>query len=582
MLASRRRWLPLATVVCVVVTVVASSHGPRLAATSAEPSPSGASGPREDGAAPSPFREPEPPDGRWLVDDQGREYFIVEVPRREGTYLWVDDARTRVRVVHGIELDVASYDERHIRVKIYRSRSEAAPVVRRPQPTAEERERAAASYRVEVVPGPGVALQPFSAGLPQRGQWRNNFDVADLDGDGHLDIAFGPSRKSRLRVPTIFLGNGAGRWTPWSAARFPALAFDYGDVKAADLNGDGVRDLVVASHLKGIVAMLGDGRGGFRVWSQGIDFWSPDDGRGPAFSSRTVAVVDWNGDGRPDILALGEGPWLARQPGSGGAGSGGSRGAVVYLNQGDGTWTKVDGRRSRNFGGSLAVADFDRDGRLDFVAATDRWGFTALLNLARADGTWSEAPLAALRPEGMSRAVATADFDRDGRPDLAVGFLTREHGTFRAGIDVLFSRATGWERRTLGVVEGRVAVHRLVTGDLDGDGHVDLVGVDGDGALWIFRGDGKGGFTREPAPDLKGGEKCQGYGLRLADLDRDGADEIVVSFAEEPANHGPYGKDLSCPSEGGLQAWKVTRKPQTSGVRHDPASIALDASRRGA
>jgi hypothetical protein len=364
-------------------------------------------------------------------------------------------------------------------------------------------------------------------------------------------------------TPTIFLGDGRGRWRPWAEARFPALPYDYGDAAVADLNGDGVPDLVLASHLRGIVALIGDGRGRFAAWSQGIDFWLPDDRRGPAFSSRALAIVDWNGDGRPDILALGEGPVLGRRlagaPPS--AFQSGSRSAVVYLNQGDGTWTRIPGGSSRTFGSALAVADFDRDGRPDFAAGSDVVGLTALLGLGQADGTWKPTVVPALRPGGLFRAVATADFDRDGRPDLAVSFLTREGETVRAGIDVLLSRPAGWERRTLGVIEGRVEVTRLATGDLDGDGHADLVGVDGDGALWVFRGDGRGGFSREPAPALKAGEQCRGYGLRLADLDGDGADEVVVSLAEEPVNQGPYGKDLSCPSEGGLQAWKIARKP---------------------
>jgi hypothetical protein len=495
------------------------------------------------------------------VDDQGRHYFVVEVPRQEGAYRWLDEARTRVRLRHGVEFDVASHDDQRIRVKIYRPAGEAAPAVRRPEPGAEERARVAASYRADVAPGRGLDLAPFGTGLPARGQWRNGFDVADMNGDGHPDIVFGPRRKGRA-VPTIFLGDGRGRWRPWVEARFPALPYDYGDARVADLNGDGHPDLVLASHLRGIVALVGDGRGRYTAWSEGIELRPPDDPRGPAFGSRALAVADWNGDGRPDILALGEGPILAHRGPAAAPGGlrDGSRGVVVHLNRGDGTWTRLADRDSRSFGGALAVADFDRDGRLDFVAGSDRMGSATLLGLGRPDGTWEERVLPALRPAGLFRTVAVADFDRDGRPDVAVGFLTREAGTWRAGIDVLLNRPAGWERRTLGAVEGRVEVSRLATGDLDGDGHADLVGVDGDGALWIFRGDGHGGFTREPVA-APGGEQCRGYGLRLADLDRDGADEIVASFAEEPVNHGPYGTDLSCPSEGSLQAWKIARTP---------------------
>lgn len=525
-----------------------------------------ASGPkaRNDSAAPAPraFQAPEPPDGRWLIDGQGREYFGVDVPLAGHRYQWVDDTHTRIRLAHGVEMDVVSYTDRDARVKVYRVA--AAVPAPRAEASSEERERSAATYRPEAAPGAGLELQAFSAGLPQRGQWRNGFDVTDVNGDGHLDIVFGAPRKSARRAPTIFLGDGAGRWKPLAGARFPALPLDYGDAKVADLNGDGIPDLVLAVHLQGIVAMVGDGRGGFTAWSRGIEFGPPVAGNEPAFSSRTLAIVDWNRDGRPDILALGEGPSPGgrKAPGAPIAFQAGSRGATVYLNQGDGSWTRLGDRDGRNFGSALAVGDFDRDGRVDFAAGSDRWGFTALLNLAQPDGTWKETPLTALRREGIHRAVASGDFDGDGRPDLVVGFLTREHGTYRTGIDALLNRATGWERRALGAVESRATIHRLATGDLDGDGHTDVVGVDGQGALWVFRGDGKGGFTREPVPDLRPGERCQGYGLRLVDLDRDGSDEIVVSFAEERGSQqlGSTSPGVLCPSEGALQAWKVIRK----------------------
>jgi hypothetical protein len=105
----------------------------------------------------------------------------------------------------------------------------------------------------------------------------------------------------------IFLGDGKGSWLRWREAKFPSLAYDYGDVQAGDFNGDGHPDLALAVHLRGLIALLGDGKGGFRNASEGLDFALG--GRTP-FSSTALRIVDWNGDGRPDILAFGEGPGL--------------------------------------------------------------------------------------------------------------------------------------------------------------------------------------------------------------------------------------------------------------------------------
>lgn len=109
----------------------------------------------------------------------------------------------------------------------------------------------------------------------------------------------------------------------------------------------------------------------------------------------------------------------------------------------------------------------------------------------------------------------------------------------------------------MAVREGRTEVSALDHGDLDGDGHLDLVGLtgEGEGETWVFRGDGKGGFTREEAtgiPAFVGG--CRGYHVELADLDRDGKDEIVSAFAGESS--ALFAPDR-CTSGGGLQAWRL-------------------------
>src|SRR5690349_10500350 len=62
----------------------------------------------------------EPPDGKWLKDELGREYFVVPVPRLEGGYRWLNDEHTQVRLPYGLSLDVASYDETNFYIKIYK------------------------------------------------------------------------------------------------------------------------------------------------------------------------------------------------------------------------------------------------------------------------------------------------------------------------------------------------------------------------------------------------------------------------------------------------------------------------------
>lgn len=506
----------------------------------------------------------EPPDGKWLTDEFGRKYFVHKIAKVPQSWAWIEEGK-KVQLIRGLQFDVVSYDDTSFDVKIYGTDAKMAADIEeslKPRVTPEALAELAATFKVAVAPSDRLRFSPYSQGLPQRGQWRNGFVVADINEDGKLDIVHGPPRKGGSR-PAIFLGDGKGSWRPWSEASFPAIPFDYGDVAVADFNGDHHLDLVIASHLRGITVLVGDGKGRFSAWSQGVDFEAGDQDS-PIFSSRAIEAVDWNGDGRIDVLAWGEGPRLAaaRVQSGGGSFSSGSRGAVVYLNQGNGTWQKVAGSvKDRSYGDSMAVADFNQDGRPDFVAASALTGNRTILFLNQEDGSWKGVAIDQLRTQATFRGVAAGDFNRDGRPDLAVGYASNELGVARTGLDVLLAQADGsWERQALGVEETRNGIWALAAGDLDGDGAVDLTAITGAGEAWVFLGDGKGGFTREQSPELGAAEAgCTGYHAALTDLDGDGTAELIAEYAGE-ATVSPMGTLIdNCKTGGSLRAWKAAR-----------------------
>jgi hypothetical protein len=509
---------------------------------------------------------PQPPDGKWLVDEQGRKYFITQARRIEGSYMWLNEEHTQVRLPYGLAFDVASYDDQYFNVKIYQVADEvASPVPSKKSP--EEIEKVAATYRTDVKSAHRLDFQPFDKGLPTRGQWRHGLALADMNGDGHLDIVHGPPRKGGGQ-PVIFLGDGKGNWKQWTAVSFPPVPFDYGAAAVADLNGDGRQDLVIASHLKGVTAMLGDGKGHFTLWSKGIEF-ATEGATSPAFSSRAVQIADWNGDGRPDILVAGEGPRLAvgRSEGLGSEFNRGSRGLRVYVNNGDGSWGKIDEEGNSSFGDSLALGDFNGDHHLDFAMGISILGYRGLIGESRPDGTWQRSNVAELRPSAIIQAVAAADLNGDRRDDLAVSYASNELGTWRSGIDILYARTDGtWERRALANQESPEGLFALAFGDLDGDGARDLVGLTAKGEAWVFLGDGKGWFTREDGAP-KGDLGCRGYSARLVDLDGDGKDELVAGFAGEGTTGGIMAEVLStgekpaaeCATGGSLRVWKAVK-----------------------
>jgi hypothetical protein len=498
-------------------------------------------------------RAPEPEPARQPVvavpetvyrDAAGRHYVVRSIERSAATPVGEGKVRTR----HGIDLELERADDASWFYKYYLPDARPVPVtpvpMPEPPPAAEIETRAT------------LRLEPAGAGLPQAGQWREGFDVADVDGDGRPDIVHGPARKGR-RAPSVWLGDGRGGFAPWSAARYPALPYDYGDARAGDFDGDGRADLAFAVHLHGLLLLLGGGRGVFRAAGAGLD-WA--DASAP-FSSRAIRAVDLDRDGSLDLVALGEGPRLEGRGPSGPRNVlPGAEGVAVYGGRGDGTFARraAASTAAAVFGTSLATADFDGDGRLDLATGSSQLGRSDLVQLARADGSFAPLAIATVRPRSYVRAVAAADFDSDGRADLALSYVSIATGSWWSGVDVLFAGdAPEWRRTALAARPDRNDFRSLAAGDLDGDGASDLVAVDAMGALAVFRGDGRGGFTaeRELPPPFAGG--CRGAHVAIADLDRDGRGDVIASFGQEL----PPGDPERCPSQGGLAAWRSVRHP---------------------
>ena len=501
------------------------------------------------------------PEGDWFTDEKG-QYYLVEVESKP-TYTKLSG--NRVMLPPGAAFDLVEERGNILVVKIYNPESFPENPLRASAPPS-----ALLADLAELKVGASDRLQlvPFNRGLPKRGQWRQGFELVDMNGDGNLDIVHAPPRKGD-GSPRIFLGDGAGGWRPWQEARFEGQPLDYGDIAVADFDGDGALDLAVAVHLRGLQVLRGDGRGTFRQWGEGLPYWAPGmGGEVPEYSSRAVEVVDWNRDGRPDLLTLGEGPRIVRQSDAKTPGfRHGSRGAILFLNSGGGKWERYDQGtgRDRLFGDGLAVGDFNGDGLADFAIASRVKGATKILQLGKADGSWEEVSLGELARPGVYASVHAADLDGDGRDELLLGYVATGGGSKESwtGIDLVEHENGSWRRTAVAAEKGYLGgVTALTAGDIDGDGRQDLVALTSSGERWVLLGTPNGAFVREASAELAPIEpQCQGYEVGVASLGG-GRAFVVMGFAGEPGSEQIFNvaAQKTCPSEGSLEAWTAAAK----------------------
>jgi FG-GAP-like repeat len=383
-----------------------------------------------------------------------------------------------------------------------------------------------------------VRFEAASKGLPTSGSWRNSLDVADMNGDGHVDLMVPSERGAGSGTPAIFLGDGKGNWTYWAQAKWP-YRIDYGSAAVADFNKDKKMDVAFGVHLEGVIVLFGDGKGNFTEAK-----------RERKFPSRRVVATDVDGDGWTDVVALWEGP-LARGREMRDASYSGLR---AYLNRDKGkTWEGVN-LAERKYGISgdwLTVANLNGDKFPDFVGSTMYNNSTHIVWLSSPNEPLKYTPYdddegLVIPGRGTYHAVTAAPFSQKNVEDAVVAsvrgwpekldpqLVAKPPMTSVVGLDhVTFTPAA---KRTpiLRFPAGR-PIAGLGHGDFDRDGKQDVLFTRHDPREAVLLvGDGNGGFSRAQVEGLTIAPQ-RNYDLTVADVNDDSRPDVIVMYEADSA-----------------------------------------------
>jgi hypothetical protein len=346
---------------------------------------------------------------------------------------------------------------------------------------------------------------------PLQVQEPSGIAAADFNEDGKPDLAV--AANVRLYV---FLGNGDGTFSPTAASPVgvPSPPYDdfpspyLGPIAVGDFNHSGHQGLAIGEFNNQAAAiLLGNGTGSFVPSSAAF-------ANAFAMPVNALDAADFNADGNLDLAIV----------------NGVGYQSLVALGYGNGAFNTAGPFYSGGFSASAAVGDFNGDGKLD--AAVVSGGSAALggsgvtVSLGNGDGTFTLASGSPISLGTYLSAIAIADFNGDGKLDLAV---TDSSGN---AVIILLGNGDGTfgTPTTIPVGNGPEAI---VAGDFNNDGKLDLATANyGDGTITLLLGQGDGTFTQASGSPYTVGQYP--YQITAADFNGDGKLDLAT------ANLGDY------------------------------------------
>ena len=217
-------------------------------------------------------------------------------------------------------------------------------------------------------------------------------------------------------------------------------------------------------------------------------------------SLQAVAVGDFNGDARPDVVVANY--YLGS--------------VTIFLCNANGTLTQGSSFAVVSTPDAIAVGDFNQDGRLD-LAVANQFGANISILLGNGNGTFIAAVNYTVGLQPMS--VAVADFNGDFRPDLVVANFDNNN------VSVLLGNGNGAFAPAVNYAVG-AGPHSVAAGDFNGDGRADLITANRSGNnVSVLLGNGNGTFGN--AVNYAAGNTP--LAVAVGDFNRDGRLDLAVA-----------------------------------------------------